>query len=279
MASRLKDMVLEEATRVRRLTIEAARAGTYLYPIRGIFYFMTHRSLWKPLTSHLGAIISTGVGVTTFMFFFTYLPQAAVLTLVNGPLAALTTILLVLSESSTISNIVCRGLWVEEAVVDTFDGTLVTRDQTTLLSHGRALKPSRDPISALGAVLSKPFKKLSPTSLLRSLIYLPLNLLPVIGPLLYILAQGRKRGPELHARYFQLKEWSPAERRRFVDARAGAYAGFGVAAVALELVPVVGLFFAFTNAVGAALWAAELEERGSTAPGLKAQAEAAKKAE
>ncbi|KAK8230483.1 hypothetical protein HDK90DRAFT_512618 [Phyllosticta capitalensis] len=279
MATQLKNFVLDEATRVRHLTIGAARSGTYFYPIRGIFYYISHRSLWKPLTSHLAAIISTGVGVTTFMFFFTYLPQAAVLTLVNGPLAALTTILLVLSESSTISNIVARAMWVEEAVVDTFDGTLVTKEQTALLSHGRALKPSRDPIGALGAVLSKPFKKLSPTSLMRSLIYLPLNLLPVVGPLLYLVAQGRKRGPELHARYFQLKEWSPKERRRFVEANEAAYAGFGFAATLLEIVPVVGLFFSFTNAVGAALWATDLEAKEGTAPGLRAQAEAAKKAE
>ena len=72
--------------------------------------------------SKLAPIISTGVGVTTFMFFFTYLPQAAILAIFNGPLAALTAILLVLSESSTISNIMSRTLFIEDALVDTFDG-------------------------------------------------------------------------------------------------------------------------------------------------------------
>ena len=51
---------------------------------------------------------------------------------------------------------------------------------------------------------------------------------------------------------------------------------FGVAAVLLELVPVAGIFFAFTNTVGAALWAADMEKgnvtKEGTAPKLKEQA-------
>jgi hypothetical protein len=52
-----------------------------------------------------------------------------------------------------------------------------------------------------------------------------------------------------------------------------------VPAVLLELVPIAGIFFAFTNTVGAALWAADLEQGESTAPNLRVQAEQAKKAE
>lgn len=39
---------------------------------------------------------------------------------------------------------------------------------------------------------------------------------------------------------------------------------FGIAANLLELIPVVGIFFAFTNQVGAALWAADLEKGQET---------------
>lgn len=60
---------------------------------------------------------------------------------------------------------------------------------------------------------------------------------------------------------------------------------FGVPAVLLELVPIAGIFFSFTNTVGAALWAADMEQKRSptgentTAPNLRNQAELAKKAE
>jgi hypothetical protein len=44
-------------------------------------------------------------------------------------------------------------------------------------------------------------------------------------------------------------------------------------AVLLELVPVASIFFSFTNTVGAALWAADLERRPqTTAPRLKEDA-------
>lgn len=56
------------------------------------------------------------------MFIFTYLPQAAVLAIFNGPLAAVSTILLVLSESSTIFMALAKTLLVEDSLIDTFDG-------------------------------------------------------------------------------------------------------------------------------------------------------------
>ncbi len=42
---------------------------------------------------------------------------------------------------------------------------------------------------------------------------------------------------------------------------------FGVASVLLELVPVASILFAFTNTVGAALWAADLEKGNVTGEG------------
>jgi hypothetical protein len=45
----------------------------------------------------------------------------------------------------------------------------------------------------------------------------------------------------------------------------------------LEMVPIAGILFSFTNTVGAALWAADMETRSTnnqktTAPGLRDQA-------
>ena len=54
---------------------------------------------------------------------------------------------------------------------------------------------------------------------------------------------------------------------------------FGVGAVLLELVPVASILFAFTNTVGAALWAADFEKGivtgYGTAPKLREQAKKA----
>lgn len=112
------------------------------------------------------------------MFFFTYLPQFAVLVFVNGPLAAVTTVLLILSESSTLINVLSRNFFLQDALIDTFDGTLLSRDATGIVSEGREVKSGRDPMQRLGKVIKSPFQKYSPKALVRYVMYLPLNFIP-----------------------------------------------------------------------------------------------------
>lgn len=53
------------------------------------------------------------------------------------------------------------------------------------------------------------------------------------------------------------------------------YCSFGVAATLLEMVPIASILFAFTNTVGAALWAADMEKGNvnelGTSPNLREQ--------
>jgi hypothetical protein len=145
---------------------------------QGFIFFGRHRSLWKPLLSRLGAYVMLSVGVTASMFMLTYLPQLAVLVFVNGPFAVFSTILLILNESAAITNVVARGYLLEEALLDTFDGTLVAKGQIEIVSEGREVKPGSDPMARLGKILKNPFAKYSPKALVRYLIYLPLNFIP-----------------------------------------------------------------------------------------------------
>lgn len=198
---------------------------------KGIFYFIAHKDLRRPFVSRAGATVSLGLGVTSAMFFFTYVPQMAIMALTSGPIAAISAGFLVLSESSAITNLLSRSFLVEEALVDTFDGTLVARGQESLVAEGRQLKPrsgGRDAIARLGKAISRPFTRLSPQSLLRSLIYLPLNLIPVVGTVLYITVQGKRVGPRLHARYFQLKGWSSQQQEEWLAKNKAAYTGYVV---------------------------------------------------
>ncbi|KAF2131888.1 hypothetical protein P153DRAFT_364366 [Dothidotthia symphoricarpi CBS 119687] len=284
MSERVKEVAKEDFEQAKVLAQDAVRSGAYLYPFKGIVYFFSHRALWRPLAAKLVPTMSLGLGVTIFMFAVTYVPQAAVLAIFNGPLAVLTTFLLVLSESSTIFSILSKNFLIDDALIDTFDGTLLCRNMTSLVSTERQIKSGSDPVAKLGKLVSKPFAKFTPKAMIRYLMYLPLNFIPVFGTVLFVILQGRKFGPTAHARYFQLKQMKPREKQDFIENRKAAYASFGVPAVLLELVPIVGIFFSFTNTVGAALWAADMEQgrqsgQSSTAPGLRNQAELAKKAE
>jgi hypothetical protein len=125
------------------------------------------------------------------MFFFTYLPQLAVLVFVNGPLAVFTTVVLILSESSTITNAIARSWLLQDALLDTFDGTLIARDATAMVKEGRQIKNGSDPMEKLGTILKTPFDRFSPKALIRYVIYLPLNFIPVVGTVIFIVLQGR----------------------------------------------------------------------------------------
>ncbi|KAJ5777960.1 hypothetical protein N7520_001206 [Penicillium odoratum] len=260
MSSHIKDAAIAEAKSVQAASEGVLRSGAYLYPFKGIFYFATHRQLWRPFISRAGRIITLGLGVTSFMFFFTYLPQMAIMAITSGPLAAISTALLVLSESATLTTIFSRS---EEALIDTFDGTLIARNQESLVAQGRQVKPQsggRDAVARLGKIFSRPFTRFKPQMLLRSLLYLPLNMIPVVGTVLYIVVQGKRIGPGLHARYFQLKGWNSVQQDEWVAKNRGAYTGLGIAAFALEMIPFASIVFSFTNTVGASLWAADLEK-------------------
>ncbi|KAA8576146.1 hypothetical protein EYC84_006303 [Monilinia fructicola] len=116
----------------------------------------------------------------------------------------------------------------------------------------------------LGKVVKGYGEKYSFGGLVRYLMYLPLNLIPVVGTVVFVGLQGRQRGEGVHSRYFQLKGWSGAQKEAWLKEHSGAYTSFGTVATLLELVPIASILFSFTNTVGAALWAADIEGNDTT---------------
>ena len=175
------------------------------------------------MTSRLAPTVTLGLGVTTFMFVFTYLPQAAVMAFTSGPLAAISAALLVLSESSTIMTILSKTFLIEDALVDTFDGVLVSKNTTDLLSGGRQLRSGGDSIAKLGKAIKKPFAKFTPNALIRYVMYLPLNFIPVVGTVIFVILQGKRAGPTAHSRYYQLKGWNDTQKQKHIEEYRAAY--------------------------------------------------------
>lgn len=223
VADRVRDVAKDEAAKVSAMTKEAVESRAYLYPLKGVLYFLTHRDLWRPLTSKLAAVLTTSIGVTTLMFTFAYLPQLAIMAFTSGPAAAITAALLTLSESSTIVNLLSRTFFIEEALVDTFDGTLLNQDCKNLVSEGRQIQAGGDNMARLGKLIKKPFAKFTPNAIIRYFIYLPLNFIPVVGTAIFIILQGKRAGPTAHQRYFQLKEWSARQREAHIEQNRGGY--------------------------------------------------------
>lgn len=148
--------------------------------LQGILYFASHRALWKPFLSRLGSTLSVAIGTFGAMFLLTYLPQLAVMVFVNGPLAVLTTVVLVLNESSVIVSLISRTFLMRDALLDTFDATLISKNESGIVGEGRQLQSGGDSVQRLGKILKSPFEKYSPKAFIRYFMYLPLNFIPGI---------------------------------------------------------------------------------------------------
>jgi hypothetical protein len=78
-------------------------------------------------------------------------------------------------------------------------------------------------VGKLGKIITKPFARFTPKAIIRYLMYLPLNFIPVLGTAMFVILQGRKFGPSAHARYFQLKKMNNMQKEDFVARRKAAY--------------------------------------------------------
>ncbi|CAG7851027.1 SubName: Full=Uncharacterized protein {ECO:0000313/EMBL:CCA74090.1} [Serendipita indica DSM 11827] len=273
----------EQITSAAVIAREAAYSGAYIWPIQGQYHFLTHPTLLKPvLPAILSATLFT-ICVTIALFVFTYLPTVAVLAFVSGPLAFFTAIPVILGEGAAIGIFVAKAFWLGSALESLFDEVLLRQGLTKLVSRGRELQSDGQHGKRLGKVLTKPLDRFSKENIIRWLISLPLNAIPVVGPAAFFLYNGAKSGPSYHARYFQLKstasKHTPAHqdgvaseggvsvfnKDAFVQQHRGSYSAFGATAMALNvLIPGGAIFCIFGNQVGAALWAAELEKRGGS---------------
>lgn len=92
-------------------------------------------------------------------------------------------------------------------------------------------------------------------------LFLPLNLIPIIGTPFFLVLTGARAGPFHHWRYFKLLGLTKKERKEEIRRRGWKYTWFGTVALMLQLVPILSMFFLLTTAAGSALWVVKLEEQ------------------
>ncbi len=90
--------------------------------------------------------------------------------------------------------------------------------------------------------------------------FLPLNLVPYVGTPAFIMITGSRLGKLSHHRWFKLRGLDKKNMKREIRHRRWEYLWFGTVTMILELIPVLSLFFLLTSTVGAAMWAARMEE-------------------
>ncbi|KAK9371185.1 hypothetical protein V1509DRAFT_636862 [Lipomyces kononenkoae] len=243
------------------------------YPFVGIFYFLYHPVLWPSFVRIVGPLFLVLVSVMGVWFTVAYPPQAIIFVLMNGPVGLVSSAVLVCRQAYMIYSTVARMFFLKHALRDCFDMVLKLKGLEDLLANANVDFPEEVDVEFYGRMQQSVFYKLrnryhkfvlrmtSPYVLLKALILLPIQFIPIIGPLIIALVNSVDTARAAQGRYFQLKGWSPRQVRVFTRRRYGSYWTFGAVAGTLETIPLLDMFFGFTNATGAALWAAKLEKK------------------
>ncbi|KAL2866752.1 EI24 domain-containing protein [Aspergillus lucknowensis] len=237
--------------------------AAWLYPLRGIYFFATHRFLWPLFKARLIPIILLSAFIYTLLFLFAYLPQVAFLAIFQGAGAWINGAFLVLGEGAAIVAALFEAFFIDETLVDIFDAVLVSEGQGELVAASRVLYPQGDDVvQRLGKpTQSAVYSPFSLRQILEFIVLLPLNFIPVAGTPMFLILTGYRGGPFHHWRYFQLLDLSKQQRKERIRKRQLQYTTFGTVALILQLVPVLSMFFLMSTAVGAALWVVEIENR------------------
>ncbi|ELU45167.1 hypothetical protein AG1IA_00801 [Rhizoctonia solani AG-1 IA] len=249
---------------------EAVSSGAYVYPVKGIYYLLAHPRLYKPIAKPLGLSFITNLGILAFLFTFTYLPQAAFMAIFSGPFGFITAIPLILGEAAAITTVIAKTFYLGPALENLFDETLLLQGQTKLVSNGREVT-TQSGTKALGKLILKPLHRFSKEGIIRYILSIPLNFIPVVGTVFFL---GYNGGPDLDITHdtsnskgfprINVNDGSLSD-----EAHIPAVFSFGFAALALNLIPFATLVFSCTS-VGAALWAADEEKRQGSKPDMSA---------
>ncbi|KAL2886854.1 hypothetical protein HOO65_060684 [Ceratocystis lukuohia] len=136
------------------------------------------------------------VVVLAFTFSVVWVPTMAVAFFLTGPLAMISATISTLALSATIIHSIAMTYILPMSLVDVFDATLVLQGHMDLVNAGRQVKPAlrgdgQNVLDRMGAVWKWPLRAFSLDAAFRKLVYIPLNMIPVAGPGISVIMQGK----------------------------------------------------------------------------------------
>jgi len=158
--------------------------------------------------------------------------------------------------------ILFEALFVDETLVDIFDAVLVGEGLSDLVAEARPVDPNTpNAVESLGkSTMSSVYSPFSFRQIIEFVLLLPVTLVPWVGAPIFLILTGYRAGPFHHWRYFKMLGFSKKERKQYIEKRQLKYTWFGSVTLALQLVPVLSMFFLLTSAAGSALWVAQMEK-------------------
>ncbi|GJN70988.1 hypothetical protein PLIIFM63780_002421 [Purpureocillium lilacinum] len=251
-------------------SIRSSRPVSYLtrasiaasYPLRGIWYFLRNKEFWPLFMGRLLPLSLISFLVYLVLFTFAFLPQYAFLAIWQGWGAWVNALVLTLGEGLVIIQGLFEGFFVDECRVDVFDATFLKLGLRDLIAPNRILfDDAPDAVKSLGKPTSPAiYTPWSIIQIVELIVFLPLNLVPIVGTPAFIIITGTRLGKLSHYRWFQLRGLSKQDQKREIRSLTWDYIFFGTVAMILELIPVLSFLFLLTTTAGSAMWAARMED-------------------
>lgn len=197
------------------------------------------------------------------MFAIIFPPQALIYTLLMGPLGVIGAWYNLILQASTLSIFIVTISLMPHIQRVAYDAVLVRECSEDVVLMGKVRRYKKLPFRTRVSEYLKAISDLSifPFLLLKLFIFGLIYFIPFAGPFIVLLFQSSRRGVKAHGRYFRLRGFLRTDIREIHKLNRPAYMGYGIVALWLELFPFVNMFFMFTNTLGAALWAVDIERQ------------------
>ncbi|KAK6508409.1 hypothetical protein TWF506_010502 [Arthrobotrys conoides] len=233
-----------------------------LYPVRGIIYLYYNPILWRVIRGRIIPCLILSLCVTIVLFMLLYIPLAAIMSFLTGPIALLNAAVTILTLAANLNSALCEGFLLEQSLINMFDAVLLLEHHHELVDEGQeVITNAPDVVASLGEFKVPTSLRPQWKAIFEFIFFSPVSFIPIVGPFIFLAIQGNRAGPIAHYWYFRLKKMDKRQQKAFIKNYHWSYLNFGTMAIGLQFIPMLSILVAFTNAIGAALWAIRLEYR------------------
>lgn len=225
----------------------------YEYPLKGLCYLFVHRDLWRRVL--LSVLVSMLMSLSSYilLFLFAFPNQSRFLSVyMSNWLSWLISFLLTLYEIQ-----ICLML-INIAIISCLMTTLFDRIWNKQIMNLNETDESLRTTTYGSCV--KTFVMLLLIRVLIMILTYPLNLIPIVGTIVFIYLNSYYYGWSLHIRYFDRIGLTYDQGKHYVQQHRSSYLKFGIISLLFDLIPLLNFISPITNVIGSALWACDIEK-------------------
>ena len=226
----------------------------YEYPLKGLCYLIVHRSLWRRVL--LSVLISILMSLSSYilLFVFAFPNQSRFLSVyMSNWLSWLIGFLLTLYEIQ-----ICLML-INITIISCLMATLFDRIWNKQIVNLNDMNNDQSLRTTSGSCV-KTFVMLLLIRVLIMILTYPLNIIPIIGTIVFIYLNSYYYGWSLHIRYFDRIDLTYNQGKHYVEQHRSSYLKFGSVSLLFDLIPLLNFLSPITNVIGSALWACDIEK-------------------